>query len=50
MTPVFFTLHLFEAKRGSKPEDPSSNPERLSSEIGRLKMELDSLKRSEIDE
>jgi len=32
---------LFDAKRGPKPADPSASPERLYSEIGRLKMELD---------
>ncbi len=36
---------LFDAKRGSKPVDPSSSPDRLYSEIGRLKMELDWLKK-----
>ena len=30
---------LFEVKRGAKPVDPSATPERLYSEIGRLKME-----------
>ena len=37
--------NLFDAKRGPKPVDPSASPERLYSEIGRLKMELDWLKR-----
>ena len=37
--------HVFEAKRGPKPADPSASPERLYSEIGRLKMELDWLKK-----
>lgn len=37
--------NLFDAKRGPKPIDPSSSPERLYSEIGRLKMELDWLKK-----
>ena len=37
---------LFDAKRGPKPADPSAIPERLYSEIGRLKMELDWLKKS----
>jgi transposase len=37
---------LFDAKRGSKPADLSARPERLYSEIGRLKMELDWLKKS----
>ncbi len=37
---------LFDAKRGPKPADPSASPERLYSEIGRLKMELDWLKKS----
>lgn len=37
---------LFEGKRGPKPAtDPEANPERLYSEIGRLKMELDWLKK-----
>ena len=36
---------IFDAKRGPKPEDPSASPERLYSEIGRLKMELDWLKK-----
>jgi len=37
--------NLFDAKRGPKPADPSASPERLYSEIGRLKMELDWLKK-----
>ncbi len=36
---------IFDTKRGPKPEDPSACPERLYSEIGRLKMELDWLKK-----
>lgn len=36
---------LFDAKRRPKPIDPSSTPERLYSKIGRLKMELDWLKK-----
>jgi transposase len=36
---------IFDTKRGPKPEDPSTCPERLYSEIGRLKMELDWLKK-----
>ena len=36
---------IFDTKRGPKPDDPSSSPERLYSEIGRLKMELDWLKK-----
>ena len=36
---------IFGAKRGPKPVDQSANPERLYSEIGRLKMELDWLKK-----
>jgi transposase-like protein len=36
---------LFDAKRGPKPADQSASPERLYSEIGRLKMELDWLKK-----
>ena len=37
---------LFDIKRGPKAEDPSSSQDRLYSEIGRLKMELDWLKKS----
>jgi len=36
---------LFEIKRGPKPVDPASDPEKLYSEIGRLKMQLDWLKK-----
>ena len=36
---------LFETKRGRKPGDGQGDPERLYSEIGRLKMELDWLKK-----
>ena len=36
---------MFDAKRGPKPVDPFSSTERLYSEIGRLKMELDWLKK-----
>ena len=36
---------LFEVKRGVKPVDEASSSERLYAEIGRLKMELDSLKK-----
>ena len=36
---------LFDARRGPKPADPSASHERLYSEIGRLKMELDWLKK-----
>lgn len=36
---------LFEGKRGPKPLDEHSAPDRLYSEIGRLKMELDWLKK-----
>ena len=37
---------VFEGKRGPKPVvDPEANSERLYSEIGRLKMELDWLKK-----
>ncbi len=36
---------LFDVKRGTKPVDTSASPERLYSEIGRLKMELDWLKK-----
>lgn len=37
---------IFAAKRGPKPVDQSSSAERLYSEIGRLKMELDWLKKN----
>jgi len=36
---------LFEGKRGPKPVNEYSEPERLYGEIGRLKMELDWLKK-----
>jgi transposase-like protein len=36
---------LFEGKRGPKPVDAQSEPDRLYGEIGRLKMELDWLKK-----
>jgi transposase-like protein len=36
---------LFEVKRGPKPVDAESAPERLYGEIGRLKMEVDWLKK-----
>jgi transposase-like protein len=36
---------LFEGKRGPKPVVSHSEPERLYGEIGRLKMELDWLKK-----
>ena len=36
---------LFDVKRGVRPADPSASPDRLYSEIGRLKMELDWLKK-----
>ena len=36
---------IFETKRGPKTVDLSASPERLYSEIGRLKMELDWLKK-----
>lgn len=37
---------LFETKRGRQKVDDQAEPERLYSEIGRLKMELDWLKKS----
>jgi transposase-like protein len=37
---------LFDTKRGPKPADPSASPELLYSEVGRLKMELNWLKKS----
>jgi transposase-like protein len=36
---------LFEGKRGPKPADDQTDSERLYSEIGRLKMEVDWLKK-----
>jgi hypothetical protein len=36
---------LFEGKRGPKPVAEKDAPDRLYSEIGRLKMELDWLKK-----
>ena len=36
---------LFEGKRGPKPVDSHNEPDRLYSEIGRLKMDLDWLKK-----
>jgi transposase-like protein len=36
---------IFDIKRGPKAVDPSTSPDRLYSEIGRLKMELDWLKK-----
>ena len=36
---------LFEGKRGPKPANEYSEPERLYGEIGKLKMELDWLKK-----
>lgn len=36
---------VFDAKRGPKPADTTASAERLYSEIGRLKMELDWLKK-----
>jgi transposase len=36
---------LFEGKRGPKPDNEHAEPERLYSEIGKLKMELDWLKK-----
>ena len=36
---------LFEGKRGPEPVSPESAPDRLYGEIGRLKMELDWLKK-----
>ena len=38
---------LFDARRGPKPINQSTNEERLYSEIGRLKMELDWIKKSQ---
>lgn len=36
---------VFDTVRGPKPADPAASSERLYSEIGRLKMELDWLKK-----
>ena len=36
---------LFDAKRGTKPVEPTADPEKLYTEIGRLKVELDWLKK-----
>jgi len=36
---------IFDTKRGPKIDDPSATSDRLYSEIGRLKMELDWLKK-----
>ena len=36
---------VFDAERGPKPAEPAVSPERLYSEIGRLKMDLDWLKK-----
>jgi len=36
---------VFDAERGPKPADPAVNSERLYSEIGKLKMDLDWLKK-----
>jgi transposase-like protein len=36
---------LFEVRRGVRPVDQSASPDRLYAEIGRLKMELDWLKK-----
>ena len=37
---------LFDAKRGPKPVEPAADPEKLYTEIGRLKVELDWLKKN----
>jgi len=36
---------LFDAKRGPKPVEPTADPDKLYTEIGRLKVELDWLKK-----
>lgn len=36
---------IFDSERGPKPADPTVSSERLFSEIGRLKMDLDWLKK-----
>lgn len=36
---------IFDINRGSKPVDPSSDPEKLYTEIGRLKVQLGWLKK-----
>ena len=38
--------HVFSRKRGPESLDPSASAERLYSEIGRLKMELDWIKKN----
>lgn len=38
-------VSLFEGKRGPKPINPQSDPERLYAKIGQLNMELDWLKK-----
>jgi transposase len=40
---------LFEGKRGPQPVSAESAPDRLYEKIGRLKMELDWLKKSGIN-
>ncbi len=35
---------LFDTRRGTKPVEPAADPEKLYTEIGRLKVELDWLK------
>jgi transposase len=37
--------HIFDSERGPKPAEPVVSQERLYSEIGRLKMDLDWLKK-----
>ena len=39
---------LFDAKRGPKPVEPTADPEKLYTEIGRLKVELDWLKKNPV--
>jgi transposase len=39
---------IFDTKRGPKPVNPSSDPEKFYTEIGRLKVELDWLKKKSI--
>ena len=42
---AFRASSLFDAKRGTKPVEPTADPEKLYTEIGRLKVELDWLKK-----
>ena len=39
---------LFEVRRGTKSTEPTADPEKLYTEIGRLKVELDWLKKRSV--